>query len=149
MEIGEVIKQARIKKGMSQAELAERIGYKSRSSINKIEVGERDASITVLIKISKVLDIPFADLVINEVYQVIVEKMKENSNSDYHNFLNGKSEEEQLKFLKTAFELMIEEDEYDRSELLDCFDLLNSRGKIVAIEFIHGLTLKDEYTKKD
>lgn len=39
MSIGERIKTRRLELGMSQEELAKKIGYKSRSSINKIEIG--------------------------------------------------------------------------------------------------------------
>jgi len=38
MTVGERIKQKRIELGMSQEELAVKVGYKSRSSINKIEL---------------------------------------------------------------------------------------------------------------
>lgn len=40
--IGDRIRQRREQIGMSQAELAVLSGYKSRASINKIEMGERD-----------------------------------------------------------------------------------------------------------
>lgn len=40
--IGENIKKRREELGMSQAELAKLMSYKSRSSINKIESGEND-----------------------------------------------------------------------------------------------------------
>ena len=55
--IGEKIKEARIKKGLSQAELAEQLGYKSRSSINKIEVGGRDIPRSQIVKIAQILDV--------------------------------------------------------------------------------------------
>lgn len=42
MTIGERIKLRRESLGLSQEELAKRLGYKSRSSINKIELGSRD-----------------------------------------------------------------------------------------------------------
>ena len=42
MSIGQNIKQIRLNRGLSQEELARRMGYKSRSSINKIEKGEND-----------------------------------------------------------------------------------------------------------
>ena len=42
MTIGERIKARRDELGMSQDELAEKIGYESRSSINKIELGQRN-----------------------------------------------------------------------------------------------------------
>lgn len=41
MTIGSRIKIRREELGISQTELAQRLGYKSRSSINKIELGER------------------------------------------------------------------------------------------------------------
>ena len=39
--IGERIKQRREELGLSQDELAKKLGYKSRSSINKIEIGSQ------------------------------------------------------------------------------------------------------------
>lgn len=42
MALGENIKQARTKAQISQDELAKRLGYKSRSTIAKIESGEND-----------------------------------------------------------------------------------------------------------
>lgn len=41
MEIGQIIKKRREALGMSQEELAKKVGYKSRSSINKIETDGR------------------------------------------------------------------------------------------------------------
>lgn len=55
--IGEKIKEAREKKGLSQAELADKLGYKSRSSINKIEVGGRDIPRSQIVKIAKILNV--------------------------------------------------------------------------------------------
>lgn len=42
MSLGDNIRQARIMAKMSQEELAQRLGYKSRSTIAKIESGEND-----------------------------------------------------------------------------------------------------------
>ena len=42
MTIGERIKQRREQLGMTQEELAEKLGYKSKTSINKIEMGKQD-----------------------------------------------------------------------------------------------------------
>ena len=55
--IGERIKEARTKKGLSQTELAEKLGYKSRSSINKIEVGGRDIPRSQIVRIAEILDV--------------------------------------------------------------------------------------------
>ena len=57
MTVGEKIREARLKKGYSQAELAELLGYKSRSSINKIEVEGRDIPRSSIVKFAKVLDV--------------------------------------------------------------------------------------------
>lgn len=57
MTVGERIKQARLKKGYTQAELAELLGYKSRSSINKIETEGRDIPRSSIVKFANVLDV--------------------------------------------------------------------------------------------
>lgn len=57
MTMGERIKEARIKKGYSQTELAQLLGYKSRSSINKIEVNEREIPKSIILKLSEILDV--------------------------------------------------------------------------------------------
>ena len=54
---GEKIREARLKKGYTQTELAELLGYKSRSSINKIEVEGRDIPRSSVIKFAKALDV--------------------------------------------------------------------------------------------
>jgi len=53
-EIGLKIKHARDNVGMSQKELASRIGYKSSTAISLIEAGERKVSIVDLEKIAEV-----------------------------------------------------------------------------------------------
>ena len=55
--IGMRIKEARIKKGLSQTELAGKLGYKSRSSISKIETGGRDIPKSQVVKIAEILDL--------------------------------------------------------------------------------------------
>lgn len=42
MNIGDRIKKRRLELRMSQEELAQKLGYKSRSSINKIELGHEN-----------------------------------------------------------------------------------------------------------
>lgn len=58
MTVGEKIKEARLKKGLTQQELADLLGYKSRSSINKIEVGGRDIPRSQIVQIAKLLASP-------------------------------------------------------------------------------------------
>lgn len=54
-KIGQRIKQLRIKQGLSQDELAQKLGYKSRSSINKIELGINDITQTIIQKLAVIL----------------------------------------------------------------------------------------------
>lgn len=55
MTIGERIKSRREELGMTQDELAKRMGYKSRSSINKIEVA-REVTLKTISRLSVALD---------------------------------------------------------------------------------------------
>jgi transcriptional regulator with XRE-family HTH domain len=60
--IGDKIKQRRKELEMSQDELAKRLGYKSRSSINKIELGFTDVSQPMVAVIANALDTSIAYL---------------------------------------------------------------------------------------
>lgn len=55
LEIGERIRQCRERIGMTQDELAQATGYKSRSSINKIEKGGNDLPQSKIVIFAKVL----------------------------------------------------------------------------------------------
>ena len=55
MEIGERIKARREELGMSQDELARRVGYKWRSSINKIELGGQRLPQKKIVEIARAL----------------------------------------------------------------------------------------------
>ena len=57
MTIGERIRARRQDLNMSQSELARKAGYKSRSSINKMENDDRGATREQLIKIAKALHV--------------------------------------------------------------------------------------------
>jgi transcriptional regulator with XRE-family HTH domain len=48
---------------MTQEELAKKVGYKSRSTINKIELDINDVSESKLVKIAKALDCSPADFI--------------------------------------------------------------------------------------
>ena len=55
MTFGERIYKIRTEKGLTQDELATAVGYKSRSTIAKIESGERDAPQTMIVALAKAL----------------------------------------------------------------------------------------------
>lgn len=56
MSIGSRIRQRRIELGLSQDELAHRLGYKSRSSINKIELGQHNLTQSKILAIANALE---------------------------------------------------------------------------------------------
>lgn len=62
MNIGERIKARREYLNITQEELAHKVGYKSRTSINKIELGLTRVSETTLVAISKALETTPSDL---------------------------------------------------------------------------------------
>lgn len=76
---GQRVKQQRESIGMSQQELAQLVGYKSRSSINKIELGKNDVFQSNIQKLADALQTTPAylmgldELVVNEnCYQIVL-----------------------------------------------------------------------------
>ena len=55
--IGKRIKYFREKKGLTQQELADKMGYKSKSTIGKIETGVNDINQSTVVKFADVLDV--------------------------------------------------------------------------------------------
>lgn len=60
--IGQRIKERRLELGFTQEELAEKMGYKSKSTINKIELGINDVSQSKVVKFAEVLNTTPSDL---------------------------------------------------------------------------------------
>lgn len=56
--IGQRIKELRKNAGLTQKDLAEKCGYSSLSTINKIELGINNIPLSVVEKIAKVFDVP-------------------------------------------------------------------------------------------
>lgn len=54
--VGEQIKKRRIELGLTQKELAEKLGYKSNTTINKIELGINDISQSKVMEFAKALN---------------------------------------------------------------------------------------------
>lgn len=57
MTMGEKIKDRRKALGMTQQELAEKMGFKTRSHISLIEQGERNIPVNKIKELAKILDI--------------------------------------------------------------------------------------------
>ena len=56
MSFGERVRKKRLEKGLTQAELATKLGYKDRSSVARIENGERDVPRPTIIALADALD---------------------------------------------------------------------------------------------
>ena len=56
-KLGEQIKRARLQKEWTQEELAKRMGYKSKSTINKIELGVNDIPQSKVLQFAEVLEV--------------------------------------------------------------------------------------------
>lgn len=56
------IKNARLNAGLSQKELADKLGYKSASAIARIENGDNDIPLAKVKAFAKVLDVPASSL---------------------------------------------------------------------------------------
>lgn len=98
--IGKRIEYFREKKGLTQQELADIMGYKSKSTISKIEKGKSDINQSTAVKFSNALDVDIADLLgfnhptnrdilidfinKNPEYHVVVEKMMDVKPEDIH-----------------------------------------------------------------
>ena len=63
MTIGETIKKIREEKGMTQEELSHKLGYKTKSSISKIEKGLAEFPISKLRKIADALDVDVWEII--------------------------------------------------------------------------------------
>lgn len=91
-DIGERVKQARLARGMSQAELAEKLGL-SDAYISKIELGKNAMTVTVLVKLSDILDVSTDWLLRNktreaqEITIAELEEMFEDCNPNERNAL--------------------------------------------------------------
>lgn len=59
---GDRIRQRRLELGISQDELAKRVGYSERSAIAKIETGVNDITVTKFVEIARALSISPIDL---------------------------------------------------------------------------------------
>lgn len=81
MTIYERIKYLRIQQGLSQQQLAEKVGYKSRSAINKIELGMRDLNQTKILAFADALGVTPSFLLdgseaeVNQKKQELIDKI--------------------------------------------------------------------------
>jgi len=57
MDFGKMVKEIREKRGLSQIELAHRVGFKTKGAISKIERGVVDPPQSMVVKLAKALNV--------------------------------------------------------------------------------------------
>lgn len=108
MEWYDRIKSRRIEINISQQELAKRVGYHSRSSINKIEQGIND------IPQSKIKDFAKA-LNVSPAWLLGYEDNSNNSNTDITNLYNQLDTEDKAE-IRGEIKQMLKADKYTAAE---------------------------------
>lgn len=73
MEIGKKISELRKKKGLSQEELAEKVGV-ARQTISKWELGETSPDLKQSKELSKIFNVSLDELTDNDIKDILVEK---------------------------------------------------------------------------
>ena len=73
MEIGKKIMELRKKKGLSQEQLADKVGV-ARQTISKWELGETSPDLKQAKELSKIFNISLDELVDNNIKEILVEK---------------------------------------------------------------------------
>lgn len=114
MEIGDRIKSRREELGMSQEELAKKVGYKSRSSVNKIEIDGRGLPQNKIVLFAKALETTPAYLMgwidIAEENKPTKEELELFRKSTYENLVIAEmkkmNQKGQVKLLDTAREMV-------------------------------------------
>lgn len=129
-DIGNRIKERRIELGMSQDELAEKMGYKSRSTIAKIEKGINDVVQSNVVKFSEILNTSIAYLMgwDEEIEKKSDEQIEASANKLADFFLRIELNEEE------NLDLMVMLEEYSK---------LPAPKKEQVREYVHLLAGKD------
>lgn len=118
------IREERERIGMSQVELARRVGFKNRSSINKIEVGDNGVPVDKLLLIAKELNVSTNYLMGESEWRNEAERNKKLSEWD--------------KKYNTR-----------RMQLLELYDYtLNKEGRDKLLDFANDLIQIDKYKVK-
>lgn len=125
MEVGKRIQQFRKQAGLTQKQLAERVGVVT-GTIQQYELGKREPRFEQLSKIAEALDIAEADLYGKDAWLLVVQGHAET----YHSY-------EKMGYTFSESE----------RKLIGFFGLLNEAGKATAIDRISELTEIPKYVK--
>lgn len=132
MTIGERIKARREELGLSQDELAHRLGYKSRSSINKIELNQRNLTQSKIKALADALSTTPSYVM---GWDAVAQANKRFMESDTVQQILAEAAEEEKGRLNWL------------DSLSDYYGQLNDLGLRVAIERIEELTHSPKYQR--
>ena len=128
MSVGEKIKEIRKSKGLTQKQLAEKIGI-AEITIRKYEKGERQPSTEQLVSIVNALEVPVSQLMSND--EIIDLKLEQ-----LHTMIDKYAAGETSYLLNML---------NPYKEILELYDQLNALGKEKVIEYINDLLESDKY----
>ena len=90
LEVHKNIKKYRLERGMSQLELAQKVGYKNKASVSTIEAGKNDLTPDKVIKFANALGVTPMDLMgwSEEKNRAdIVSVLLENEDNEFYNLI--------------------------------------------------------------
>lgn len=140
MTTGQIIRQLREERGLTQEQLASMMGYSHKSSINKIEMGKADLPQSKLVEFAKVFGVSPCDLLGYEPPTATEEQKK--IWDEQFNF------NQQLKNEVTLIEHIQKFYGKDAVKILQLFNALNKTGKKKALENIEDLTTVPKYQEE-
>lgn len=76
-EVGATIKQIRKERGLSQAELSKKMGFKDHTALTKIETGVNDVNSETLIQLAKILDVHIGTFFTGRTSELPIFKIKQ------------------------------------------------------------------------
>ena len=109
--IGNKIKSRRIELGMTQMDLAKKMGYKSKSTINKIELGINDINQSKMKKMAHALEVPVDYLIDDNVVETSTASVSVKHLSKYAELLSKLSPKSQASAIQYIEFLKSQEDE--------------------------------------
>ena len=137
VSIGENIRKARIKRGLSQEELARAIGI-TKSTISKYELGHREPPLDTIQKIADVLFVSFLDLIDEDDSSVSLQSIFDG--------FDGIGIDKKLVWYDNAV-YAVPMKPIER--IVYALDLLNSSGQYEAAKRVEELTEIPRYRRSD
>lgn len=140
--LGERIKKARIKKGLSQEQLAQ-IMDTTKSTISKYELDRREPSMSTIQKLTQVLDVPLTVLfgVTDENGFITADLFADPDDFEFIKLLGLNDPHQRTKLFTSPPSPPLP------LRLENAFYALNARGQQVAVERVEELTEIPKYQK--